>query len=165
MVSRACEVICARQRSLPSAQMSATAGLMQALAGSVSRWLKQVQACLVESMQLPCVSIKPATHMFELNQQHCSEKRYAVCRLAPSPALSLSTSGEDCRPGTSHDAFASWQNATPNTVAPPPLSLSAHRPPWDVYQARQDSISNEGVPCIVLQAAGYAPSYAQRDRR
>ncbi|DBA85926.1 TPA: hypothetical protein ACH3X1_005470 [Trebouxia sp. C0004] len=88
-----------------------------------------------------------------------------IARLAPSLALSVSTSGEDCRPDSSHDPFASWQDATPNTGAPPPLSLSAHRPPWDVYQAQQDSISNQGVPCVVLQAAGYAPTYAHRDRR
>jgi len=114
---------------------------------------------------MPCVAIKPTILTYKLNQQPCYEWIYAVCRLAPSPALSLSTSGEDCRPGTSLDAFASWQNATPNIGASPSLSLSAHRPPWDVHQAQQDSISNEGVPCIVLQAAGYAPSYAQRNRR
>lgn len=152
------------KKSLTSAQLSATVGLMQALAGSVSHWLKQVQAYLVTITHMP-TCLNQASNAYVQTELTTLEWRYAVCRLATSPALPLSTSGEDCRPGTSHDAFASWQNATPITGAPPPLSLSAHRTPWDVYQAQQDSISNEGVPCIVLQAAGYAPSYAKRDRR
>ena len=70
-----------------------------------------------------------------------------------SPSFTLPPYLEPSRRSTPTDGFgAAW-----NPI--PPQALSAHRLPWPPASMQQVMDSNQGIPCVLLQAAGYAPRY------
>ena len=105
-----------------------------------------------------------ALHAAELKRQHHS---CGCCRSCQSPTYGrtepapFSSPPETAGPSycDSSDVFGhAWRPTLSHT-------LPAHRPPWSSASLQQSSTPNQGIPCVVLQAAGYAPRFPQQDGR